>query len=120
MAHPTSAYIHVPFCAHRCGYCNFTLVAGRDDLIDRYLEALERDHTAAQIAASVERLRPPVRSMSLDLIFGTPGETFDSWRQDLETALRLAPDHVSTYGLTFERGTSFWSRREHGALQSID
>ena len=37
---PRAAYLHVPFCAHRCGYCNFTLVAGRDDLIDRYLEAI--------------------------------------------------------------------------------
>src|SRR3984957_6818948 len=39
-AEPRSAYIHVPFCVHRCGYCDFTLVAGRDDLIDAYLEAL--------------------------------------------------------------------------------
>src|SRR5690242_17335800 len=38
-----AAYIHVPFCRHRCGYCNFTLVAGRDDLIETYLEALERE-----------------------------------------------------------------------------
>src|SRR5947207_8409318 len=40
---PRSAYIHVPFCRHRCGYCNFTLVAGRDDLIEGYLTALERE-----------------------------------------------------------------------------
>ncbi len=38
---PRSAYIHVPFCAHRCGYCDFTLVARRDDLIDDYLRAIE-------------------------------------------------------------------------------
>ncbi|MEK6233917.1 MAG: hypothetical protein N2C14_04325, partial [Planctomycetales bacterium] len=42
-APPRSAYVHVPFCAHRCGYCNFTLVAGRDDLIPAYLEAIERE-----------------------------------------------------------------------------
>src|SRR5215216_2008105 len=35
-----AAYIHIPFCRHRCGYCNFTLVAGRDDLIERFLAAL--------------------------------------------------------------------------------
>src|SRR2546425_2106978 len=40
---PRAAYVHVPFCAHRCGYCNFTVVAGRDDLMDRYLEAIERE-----------------------------------------------------------------------------
>src|SRR5690349_21806011 len=38
---PRAAYLHVPFCRQRCGYCNFTLVAGRDDLIAGYLQALE-------------------------------------------------------------------------------
>src|SRR6476646_4604356 len=38
---PRSAYIHVPFCRHRCGYCNFTLVAGRDDLVENYLRAIK-------------------------------------------------------------------------------
>ena len=42
-APPRSAYVHVPFCRHRCGYCDFTLVAGRDDLIDRYLVAIDRE-----------------------------------------------------------------------------
>ena len=37
---PRSAYIHVPFCKHRCGYCDFAVIAGRDDLIDAYLDAL--------------------------------------------------------------------------------
>jgi oxygen-independent coproporphyrinogen-3 oxidase len=40
---PRHAYVHVPFCRHRCGYCDFALVAGRDDLIDRYFAALERE-----------------------------------------------------------------------------
>ena len=40
---PRAAYIHVPFCRHRCGYCNFTLVAGRDDLIEPFLAALETE-----------------------------------------------------------------------------
>ena len=42
-APPRSAYIHVPFCRHHCGYCNFTLVAGRDDLIGSYLAALGKE-----------------------------------------------------------------------------
>src|SRR4051812_49951680 len=37
---PRAAYVHVPFCRHRCGYCNFTLVAGRDDLVGDYLRAI--------------------------------------------------------------------------------
>src|SRR4029079_4322430 len=39
-AAPRAAYVHVPFCRHRCGYCNFTLVAGRDDLVADYLRAI--------------------------------------------------------------------------------
>src|SRR4029077_12076938 len=38
---PSAAYVHVPFCAHRCGYCDFTLVAGKDHLVGDYLRALE-------------------------------------------------------------------------------
>ena len=40
---PRAAYVHVPFCRHRCGYCNFTLIAGRDDLIESYLTALGQE-----------------------------------------------------------------------------
>jgi oxygen-independent coproporphyrinogen-3 oxidase len=60
---PRSAYIHVPFCAHRCGYCDFTLVARRDDLIDAYLRAMEIELSRLE--------EPPV----LDTLFlggGTP------------------------------------------------
>src|SRR5438445_380080 len=104
---PRAAYIHVPFCRHRCGYCNFTLVAGRDDLIGAYREAVG---LARRFATSV----------SLDLIFGVPGESLADWKQDLQAALALAPHHVSTYGLTFEKGTSFWSRLSHGELARVE
>ncbi len=40
---PLSAYLHVPFCTHRCGYCNFTLVSGRPDLVVPFLDAIERE-----------------------------------------------------------------------------
>lgn len=207
---PRSAYIHVPFCAHRCGYCNFTLVAGRDDLIEVYLDALERelsllgeprevetlffgggtpthlepeqlrrllqlvltwhplaagyefsveanpvdltrektavlaeqgvtrislgaqsfqpdklqllerDHRRAEIERAFTFARQQVASVSLDLIFGTPGETLDAWQSDLDAALALEPDHISTYGLTFERGTAFWGRLLKGELSPSD
>ena len=60
---PRSLYVHVPFCRHRCGYCDFALVAGRDDLIDRYLAAL---------AVELDRVRDPLDLDTLYLGGGTP------------------------------------------------
>jgi oxygen-independent coproporphyrinogen III oxidase len=209
-APPKAAYIHVPFCRHRCGYCNFTLVAGREDLVGDYLRAielelaslekphevdslywgggtptflapaqlrelatkvlhwhplaagyeftveanpadldlpkietlsqlgvtrlslggqsfrteklqlLERDHQAADIERSVAMAHVAGLNVSLDLIFATPGETLAQWSDDLDAAIALAPSHISTYGLTFERGTDYWSRRERGELVESD
>lgn len=206
---PRAAYIHVPFCAHRCGYCNFTLIAKRPDLVDRYLLALERelswlespravetifigggtptylsadqlrrllaivlrwfepvagheftveanpggldeprvavlaqhgvtrlslgaqsfddaklrrlerDHSAADIDAAVTLARKHGSSVSLDLIFGVPGESPEVWANDLASALWLSPDHISTYGLTYERGTTFWGRRLRGEFAAV-
>src|SRR4029079_6648448 len=53
---PRAAYIHVPFCRHRCGYCNFTLVAGRDDLIESFLVALEKELSWLGEARAVDAL----------------------------------------------------------------
>ncbi len=212
---PRSCYVHVPFCAHRCGYCDFTLVTQRDDLIGPYLEGierelelilgesdgertpidtlywgggtpsyldasrlrrlfelvshyfrleesaeftieanphgldderiamlaelggnrislgvqsfdpdvlkvLERDHTPEEIVAVVRNLRSKIDNLSIDLIFGVPGQSLESYRETLQRAIDLEPRHLSTYGLTFEKGTAFWTRREHGTLLQID
>lgn len=206
---PRAAYVHVPFCAHRCGYCNFTLIAGRDDLIDRYLtaldrelslleqprevdtlflgggtpshlspehlqrllsivqnwfplaaggefsveanpsdidssrvkvfaahgvnrvslgvqsfnkdklEVLERDHHAESVTQAVQRLQARGLDVSLDLIFAAPGETLRTWRDDLAAAIDLSPVHLSTYGLTYERGAQFWSKLNLGELTAV-
>ena len=79
-----------------------------------------KDHTPEQLSAAVTIARRWMRSVSIDLIFGVPGESLAVWQHDLETAIALAPDHVSTYGLTFERGTAFWSRLAHGQLTRLD
>jgi len=218
---PRSAYIHVPFCAHRCGYCDFTLIAGRDDLVGDYLRALareidrslpliappyrqnekmrelgtlflgggtpthptcealrelfrivlgrftlapqaevsieanpldltnekidlladagfnrislgvqsfshdalkllERDHTAGDIDDVVRRLRKRFQNISLDLIFAVPGQSLEDWRQTLRRAIDVGPTHVSTYGLTWESGTAFGTRRDRGELSPVD
>ena len=58
---PGSVYLHVPFCVHRCGYCDFTLVAGRDDLMDAYLDSLalefERFFEQQNLAEPPHRLK---------------------------------------------------------------
>ena len=54
--------------------------------------------------------------LSVDLIFGSPGETVSIWENDLRMALSLKPDHISTYGLTFEKGSMFYGRLLRGEL----
>lgn len=193
-------YVHVPFCAHRCGYCDFTTVTGHDDrhaayvaallgelgarggvladppatvylgggtpsrlgpallgeLLDRLpraqvettvecnpedvtddlagalaargcrvslgaqtfapglLEVLERRTTPDGVRTALARLRAAgVPSVSLDLIFGIPGETGDDLERDLDALVALAPDHVSAYELEAKPGTRFTVH--HGA-----
>ncbi|MFK7767311.1 MAG: radical SAM family heme chaperone HemW [Mariniblastus sp.] len=203
---PRSVYIHVPFCRHRCGYCNFTLVAGRDYLIERFLNALEkeigwldqtyeldtlflgggtpthlsppqldrlgdilrsrfvvtehtevtsecnpndlsiergralqrigvnrislgvqsfdsqklkrleRDHTKREVESAVSVARKIDARISLDLIFASPDESLLEWELDLEAAIDMAPEHLSTYELTYEKGTQFWNRLQRGSL----
>ncbi len=207
---PTAAYVHVPFCRRRCGYCNFTVAVGRDDRIDDFLTALDRElrslgqprpvetlfvgggtptHLSIDalqrlfqivthwfpltrtgefsieanpedldrqkiellVAAGVNRLSLGVQSfddgklerlerhhrretidrvltscrgrfasISLDLIFGTPGESLEVWMADLQATIQRMPDHVSTYGLTYEKGAMFWGRMLRGDLRPVD
>ncbi|MBY0460418.1 MAG: radical SAM family heme chaperone HemW, partial [Gemmataceae bacterium] len=208
--HPRTAYVHVPFCAHHCGYCDFAVAAGRDHLIDLYLdaigaelaalgaprpveslfvgggtpthlsadqlgrllcslnrwlprvapapefsveanpdslteekaavlaaggvnrvsigvqsfhagslEALERRHSPDHIGKAVEGVRRSIGNVSFDLIFGAPGSTLATWKDDLETALGFGPQHVSTYGLTYEKGTPLWKRRHRGQVEAV-
>lgn len=209
-AHTARAvYLHVPFCRHRCGYCNFTLIAGRDELIPRYLTCLqremeslrqttevdtifigggtpthlppqdlrrllalsqekfplaiggefsveanpidittekvdllaeagvtrlslgaqsfsadklamlERDHDAEIIRQAVETASERIEQISLDLIFAAPGEALSGWRDDLQAAIDLKPAHISTYGLTIERGTRFYARSLKDLLETV-
>ena len=84
------------------------------------LKLLERDHSPDELEQAIERSLGYLPQVSVDLIFGVPGETPDVWRRDLARAVALAPQHVSTYGLTFERGTAFWSRLTKGQLNRAD
>jgi oxygen-independent coproporphyrinogen-3 oxidase len=190
---PFGVYVHIPFCAHRCDYCDFATWTDREHLIDAYVDACVREleqtyrdapaagsvffgggtpsllppgqltrildaigrEPSAEVtvecnpdsvdarkldayrAAGVNRLSFGVQSMvphvlralgrthdpanveravalaraagfercSVDLIYGTAGESLDDWRQSLEGALALGVEHVSAYALTIEAGT---------------
>jgi oxygen-independent coproporphyrinogen-3 oxidase len=207
---PRAAYLHVPFCAHHCGYCDFAIAVGQDHLIELYLDALsaelatlgtpqrvetlflgggtptylsacqldrllidvnrwlpgepgheftveanpgtldadkvsvladhdvtrvslgaqsfhphllrvlERDHAPDDVPRAVDIVRKRIGELSLDLIFGVPGQTEREWQDDLAQVLALAPDHVSTYGLTYEKGTPLWKQRERGAVVALN
>jgi len=93
---------------------------GAQSLNRAKLRVLERDHEPADVRNAVERARPHIGSVSLDLIFAAPNESLDDWRADLEGAVALAPDHVSAYGLTYERGTTFYGRLIRGDLVRTD
>lgn len=71
------------------------------------LAALGRLHTPDEaIAAFAASRLAGYESVSIDLIYGTPGETLESWARTVDTALDLQPDHLSAYALTVERGTA--------------
>ena len=81
---------------------------GVQSFVDAEVATLGRRHTARDVADAVRAARSAgIANVSLDLIFGTPGQTLDSFRESLEAALRLEPSHVSTYGLTIEADTPF-------------
>lgn len=87
----------------------------------RHLATLERHHDPSSVPRAVDHLRAAgVRRLNLDLIFGVPGSSLDDWRHDLESALRLDPEHLSCYGLVFEPGTPLAEKRRLGRIEAID
>ncbi len=84
------------------------------------LQVLERRHEPSDVARAVEQARRYVPNISLDLIFGVPGQTLDAWQSDLDQALALAPTHLAIYGLTFEKGTRLWKQQRSGLVHALD
>lgn len=99
------------------------LSIGVQSFVASEILTLGRRHEPRDVRAAVEGARAAgVRSISVDLMFGVPGQTPESWSRSLEAALDLKPDHVSTYGLTVEPGTPYaaWQEREPGAFLTQD
>ncbi|MFB2582105.1 radical SAM family heme chaperone HemW [Herbiconiux sp. P15] len=84
----------------------FTRVSfGMQSAVPSVLATLERTHDPARIPDVVRWAREAGLQVSLDLIYGTPGETIDDWRRSLDAVLENRPDHVSAYALIVEDGT---------------
>jgi len=83
------------------------------------LRVLGRRHTPADVAGAMQAARAAgFRNVSIDLIFGAPGQTEESWAASLDSALALGPEHISCYGLTIEEGTPYatWFARDPSAF----
>lgn len=121
-----------------------TLEANPDDLIPEYvamlrqlpvnrismgiqtfqeetLMLLHRRHTATQAIEAFRRCREAgFQNISIDLMYGLPGETLETWKEDLRQAINLRPEHISAYHLIYEENTALWRLREQHCVEEAD
>ncbi|WP_345037534.1 radical SAM family heme chaperone HemW [Georgenia daeguensis] len=99
----------------------FTRVSfGMQSAVRSVLETLDRTHDPARLPDVVRWARDAGLEVSVDLIYGTPGESVDNWRTSLDTAVALEPDHVSAYALVVEPGTKMGAQVRRGELPLPD
>jgi len=88
---------------------------------DEILKKIGRPHNYAQAASAVQRIRKiGFKNLSLDLMYGLPGQSLSAWKRTLEHVLKLQPEHISCYGLTVEEGTPLYEYREFCNLADDD
>lgn len=99
----------------------FTRVSfGLQSAVPHVLATLDRTHDPDRVPLVVDQARDAGLAVSLDLIYGTPGESPDDWRASLAAALACDVDHVSAYALTVENGTALWRKVSRGELPGTD
>ena len=100
----------------------FTRISfGMQSVVPHVLATLDRQHTPGRAAAAVGEARAAgFEHDSVDLIYGTPGESDDDWRASLAAATELDVDHVSAYSLIVEPGTRLAARIARGELPMTD
>ena len=85
------------------------------------LKLLHRRHTAQQAIEAVQHCREAgFLNISIDLMYGLPGETLETWKEDLQQAIALHPEHISAYHLIYEEGTALWKLREQNQVEEAD
>jgi len=99
----------------------FTRVSfGMQSAVPSVLATLERTHDPERVPLVVRWARQAGLDVSLDLIYGTPGETIANWRASLEQAIGQAPDHLSAYSLIVEEGTKLARQIRRGDVVPIN
>jgi oxygen-independent coproporphyrinogen-3 oxidase len=105
----------------RLADAGFTRVSfGMQSAVPHVLATLERTHDPARIPLVVGWARDAGLQVSLDLIYGTPGESLDDWSRSLDTALACEPDHLSAYALIVEPGTKLARQIRSGEVAEPD
>ena len=85
---------------------------------DDILSLLKRRHNAQQAIEAFGKCRNAgFRNISIDLMYGLPGESMDTWNKDLDTAISLKPEHISAYHLIYEEGTVLYKLREENKVR---
>jgi oxygen-independent coproporphyrinogen-3 oxidase len=85
------------------------------------LKLLHRRHTATQAIEAFRRCREAgFQNISIDLMYGLPGETLETWKEDLRQAINLRPEHISAYHLIYEEDTALWRLREQHQVEEAD
>ena len=101
------------------GFNRVSLGVQSDD--DEMLKKLGRPHTYAQAVTAVQRIRKAgFKNLSLDLMYGLPGQTLRAWQETLDNVMNLYPEHVSCYGLKVEEGTPLYKIKDICGLPSDD
>jgi putative oxygen-independent coproporphyrinogen III oxidase len=96
------------------------LSIGMQSAVPHVLASLDRTHDPANVRTAVSAARDAGLDVSLDLIYGAPGESLEDWRTSLHTAIALAPDHISAYALIIEQGTKLARQISRGEVVAPD
>ena len=103
----------------RAGFNRLSLGVQSTD--DELLRRIGRVHTYEQVQQAVTAARKAkFTNLSLDLIYGLPGQTMEDWQRTLADAVALGPEHLSCYGLKLEEGTPLWQQRQALTLPDDD
>ena len=118
-ANPDSVDLKALRALRRAGFNRLSL--GMQSACPAELEAVHRPHTVKQVDEAVAAAKKAgFKNLSLDLIYGLPGQTMDSWKATVEHALSLIPQHLSCYGLKVEEGTPLAARVAQGEILPDD